>query len=1807
MAIQDSQVSGNSATSTKGNGGGGIYSYENAGTMLIQGNTISGNTAEYQVGQTTTGTRGGGVLIWKNFGTVTVDSDTISGNTGGSGGGISVRNSNAGTTIIENSTISGNTGTDGAGVLVRSASGTVILQNSTISGNNASDKGGGVYTIDYQSITIQNSTITGNTAQVQGGGLFVKAPTAQYYTYGVVDTRSTIISGNTDASGTAPDVGPTTYLYAGTVYTIATFANSLVGNNTGSDLTAAPVGTPDANGNLVGTSTAPIDAKLGPLAANGGPTRTCALLAGSPAIDMGSNPANLTTDQRGAGFLRQAGTQTDIGAYESQLGVTGISPAQGPVTGGTQVTITGAGFTGATAVNFGGTAATSFTVVSDSQITATSPAGTGKVDITVTTPSGTSPTVSADQFGYTAVVTGISPALGPATGGTPITINGVGFTGATAVNFGSTAVTSFTVVSDAQITVTTPAGAGKVDVTVTTPSGTSATVSADQFSYTPVLTGISPASGPAIGGTTVTLTGVGFTGATTVKFGGTVATSFTVVSDSQVTATSPAGTGKVDITVTTPGGTSATVSADQFSYTPVVATVSPVAGTPSGGTHVTITGAGFTGATAVNFGSTAAAALTVDSDTQITVTSPAGTGLVDVTVTTPTGTSAKSSADQFSYAPVVTGISPAGGPVAGGTLVTITGVNLTGATAVNFGSTTLTSLTIVSDTKITVTSPAGTGTVDVTVVTAGGTSVTSSADQFSYGAVVTAIGPTQGPPAGGRQVMITGLGFTGATAVDFGSTPASSFTVVSDTQIKAVSPAGTGVVDVTVTTPSGTSAKSSADQFTYAGVVSAVTPSQGPATGGTQVTIWGANFTGVTAVNFGTTAATSFTLVSDTEVTATSPGGTGVVDVTVTTPGGISATSSSDHFSYTPVVAAIGPAFGKPAGGTQITIEGLGLTGVTAVNFGSTAATSFTVVSDTQITATAPAGTGVVDVTVVSPTGTSATSSLDQFSYAAVVTTISPTQGVPAGGTLVTITGGNFTGATAVNFGSTAATSFTVVSDTQITAMSPAGAGLVDVTVVAPGGTSAKSTADQFGYTPAVTTISPTLGAPTGGTQVTITGAGFTGATAVSFGSTAATSFTVVSDTKITATSPAGAGKVDVTVTTPGGTSAKLSADQFSYTPVLTGITPALGPATGSTQVTITGAGFTGATTVNFGSTAAASFTVVSDTKITATSPAGTGKVDITVTTPGGTSAKLSADQFSYTPVVTRISPAQGPLKGGTQVTITGVGLTGATAVKFGGNVATIQSNTDTQIVVITPAGTSSTVDVTVTTANGTSAISSGDQFTYLAVPVVTGLSPASEPVAGGMKATITGTGLAGATAVKFGNTVATIQSDTTTQIVVTVPAGTVGTVDVTVVTGGGTSAIVPIDQFTYYTSGTCAIGLYDPTASVFYLRNCNTPGYTNNAFVYGTNNGFIPLVGDWDGNGTETVGLYDPTHSVFYLSNSNSSQVADITFAYGPANSGDIPIVGDWDANGTDTVGLYDPRTSTFYLRNSNTSGLANTTFVYGAANGGLTPLVGDWYGGGKDTVALYNPTTSMFYLRNSNTSGFADVTFTYGPANSHWTPVVGDWNGDGKDSIGLYNPTASVFYLRNSNEGGYANMTFVYGAPNTGWKPIVGVWMGDAKALMAADQVVASPNPPTLTQAQIEPIVSEAIAQWGSAGVSAADIQKLEQVQFVVSDLPGAHLGEAEGNVVYLDANAAGNGWFVDQTPAQNEEFSALPGSRQLQAVDPRALDRIDLLTVVEHELGHVLGLNDLSALADDVMDGVLGVGVRRTPSHVDAALAS
>ncbi|MGW4369250.1 IPT/TIG domain-containing protein [Nocardia takedensis] len=232
-------------------------------------------------------------------------------------------------------------------------------------------------------------------------------------------------------------------------------------------------------------------------------------------------------------------------------------------------------------------------------------------------------------------------------------------------------------------------------------------------------------------------------------------------------------------------------------------------------------------------------------------------------------------------------------------------------------------------------------------------------------------------------------------------------------------------------------------------------------------------------------------------------------------------------------ITSVSPVSGPATGGTSVIITGTGFGGPTTVRFDSTA-TTFTIDSPTQITATAPGGTpGTAQVSV---TDTSGASNGSAYQYLAVpsLTGATPAQGPTAGGTTVVLTGTGLSDVTAVSFGGSPAASFTVDSDTQITAVSPTGTGIVVITVTAPGGS---SSAVSFVYVvvPAVTALTPPSGPAAGFNTVVLTGTDFTGPLTVRFGTTA-TSFTLDSPTQITAIAPPGTGTATVTVEGNGGT-----------------------------------------------------------------------------------------------------------------------------------------------------------------------------------------------------------------------------------------------------------------------------------------------------------------------------------------------------------------------------------------------------------------------------------------------------------------------------------------------------------------------------------------------------------------------------------------------------------------------------------------------------------------------------------------------
>ncbi|OBT43752.1 hypothetical protein VE00_05624 [Pseudogymnoascus sp. WSF 3629] len=411
--------------------------------------------------------------------------------------------------------------------------------------------------------------------------------------------------------------------------------------------------------------------------------------------------------------------------------------------------------------------------------------------------------------------------------------------------------------------------------------------------------------------------------------------------------------------------------------------------------------------------------------------------------------------------------------------------------------------------------------------------------------VITSLSPTHGPASGGTIVVIKGRHLQNATGVTFGNTtiPASSFMIVSHHKIIAVAPAapqGTGAttVNVSVTNPIGTS---NFLQYTYDArpptpIITGLSPATGPV--GTPVKITGSNFNDVKNVTFNGIAAV-FTVQSPTEIDAVAPpqGTIGIVPVVVTTSAG-----SSPGFNYTyttivgpPAPTSVFPTTGVTTGGDIVTIIGTGLTGTTSVVFGTTPA-NITAVSDTQVTAITPIhDAGTVPIKITTPGGTNSSLSFT-FQLPPVISSITPTSGPIAGGTVMLITGTGLLNTIGVNFGKTPATNVIVVSDSIVIATAPAGAaGVSAVTVITASATS-NGAVFQYVAAPTLALLTPASGTIVGGNSVTLTGTGFITATQVFFGAKLAT-FKILSDTLISAVAPAGSGAVPVTVNNPGGTS----------------------------------------------------------------------------------------------------------------------------------------------------------------------------------------------------------------------------------------------------------------------------------------------------------------------------------------------------------------------------------------------------------------------------------------------------------------------------------------------------------------------------------------------------------------------------------------------------------------------------------------------------------------------------------------------
>jgi len=411
-------------------------------------------------------------------------------------------------------------------------------------------------------------------------------------------------------------------------------------------------------------------------------------------------------------------------------------------------------------------------------------------------------------------------------------------------------------------------------------------------------------------------------------------------------------------------------------------------------------------------------------------------------------------------------------------------------------------------------------------------------------------------------------------------------------------------------------------------------------------------------------------------------------------------------------------------------------------------------------------------------------------------------------------------------------------------------------------------------------------------------------------------------------------------------------------------------------------------------------------------------------------------------------------------------------------------------------------------------------------------------------------------------------------------------------------------------------IGVVRPTGSgvAVFALDSNGNGTFDSAdsvFYFGLNSDHF-LVGDWNGDGSDKIGVVRPQAdgtNIFSLdTNGNGAfDSGDQVFTFGL--SSDTVLVGDWNGDGRAKIGVVriNADGSATVSLDSNGDGAfdaGDKVFNFGQA--GDKFLVGDWDADGKSKVGL---------VRNDGRGGAIVILDSYGngagdPNNARFpfgyyndTFVVGDWNGDGRSKVGVVRPTGSgvaQFSLDANGNGTFdaADQVFSFGL--NGDTFLVGKWKA---AVAAAPATTGGATLQGLTVADLQPAIQAAINEWKAAGLDAAHVQVLQQAQVRITQLNGA-LAVTTGSLISLDSTAAGLGWYIDPTPNSSEEFP-LQTAKGWQAYSGTAAGGgADLVTVLAHEMGHVLGLGH-SPQTNDVMYASLGPGYRRQPTTADVAL--
>ncbi|MEC7276813.1 MAG: IPT/TIG domain-containing protein [Bdellovibrionota bacterium] len=1143
----------------------------------------------------------------------------------------------------------------------------------------------------------------------------------------------------------------------------------------------------------------------------------------------------------------QADSVTNGFTFQDAPAIGSITPNAGALAGGTVATISGTGFLSGLSATIGGVSCTSITAVTATSFNCGIPANAsaGAVDVVVTNTDGQTVTAT-NLYTYQVApsIASVTPNAGAVAGTYTIRVLGADFlTGAT-VSIGSTLCSSTTFINSGELQcVVPPSGsATNANVVVTNPDSQTDTLT-NGFSYTnpPTIASISPAIGDDGGTTDITITGSNFYSSATVTIGALACGSVVVNSSTEITCRPPAqaaGTYNVTVTNADGGGQNVTATgAYRYLVAPTVSSVSPDFGPNTGGTSITVTGTNFFNGAQVYIGSNLCNNIVFVSSTTITCDTPSGLyGDRAVEVENVDGQSGILSSPGFLYVPppAITLINPNNGDLDGGTRIVISGTSFRTGVSVEIGGLPCSIVGIPTSTSITcdTTGPATEGLKDLVITNTDGQSGTAINGFRHIGPpTITGVSPGIGPDSGGTTVTITGTNFVqlgNALGVTIGGANCINLNIVSENEINCETTAGpAGAQDIVITNgDEDQQTVTLTNGFTYIPppTVTSVDIPNGPAAGGTTITVTGTNFIvgSPTTVTVGTFACTSVNVTTTTTLTCVTGAGTaGNYQITVENFDGQSATSALNIFTYdpAPTIASINRSTSRMAGGLTLTITGFNFVTTPSVDIEGDACVVFSD-NPTSISCTLPgkATSGTYDVLVTNPDLQTALL-VDAINYvpAPTVDSVAPAI-VDTAGSSITITGSGFFDIVAPvvtidpgGLNSICTSPVVGGGGTTITCNAPAtAAGAYDLEVQNGDDDQQVTTFSSgiiFSAPPTIASITPANGPLPGGTNITISGTNFvdTPPPVITVGGDNCTNIVVSDPNTITCDTPAkSAGDYDVVITQLGSlTATEVNGFTYDPPPTVDSVSPVFGPIGGGTTLTITGTGFIATpSSVMIAGVSCGTVTWNSATEITCVTGAAAtaGDYDITVTNPDAqVGVGTSLYEYLDPPSISNITPDNGAELASQAVTITGSEFFAPVTVTVGGQPCTPVTFTDSsQVSCFTDASLTGTTayDVVITNGDGQTDTLLGG-YTAEAIPTIASVDPATGTQSGGTNVTITGTNFEAGATVYFGAQAVSPTTLSATEITVLSPAGSPGAVNIRVVNPTA-QEVTSTNAFTY-------------------------------------------------------------------------------------------------------------------------------------------------------------------------------------------------------------------------------------------------------------------------------------------------------------------------------------------------------------------------------------------------------------------------